>query len=300
MAGIANARLEAPAPEIEPEDRLASHPHAGPLTQKTEACLLLARQQVDRAADHPFEPAEQLLAVGGVAQGGGGQGHHHVDLRLVGGGPQPAHGPDRRGCPVSRDTAGPGDFGSQVEKRPPTEHRCQHAVPAGIHHHQMERATPEIEHGHSHSRHRRDATRRPPRPIGETDGRAHVRSRRCRDHPQVVAGRMVRSGRSYWNRHTGSSAAWQRACFGSRRSGVQIPPSRHSSRRRQSARDPCGPTFKACREGALLIWWTPDRSEVCPASRDSPGDVVIRLPPPRSGNRVGIPARGSPKLPGVR
>ncbi len=158
MVGIANARLEAPAAEIEPEDRLVSHPHAGPLTEKTEACLLLARQQVDRAADHPFEPAEQLLAVGGVAQGGGGEGHHHVDLRFVGGGPESAHGPDRRGCPVSRDPSGPGDFGSQVEKRPSTEHRRQHAVAAGIHHHQMERATPEIEHGHSHSRHRRDAT----------------------------------------------------------------------------------------------------------------------------------------------
>ena len=157
LAGIPDPRLQAPAPEVESEDRVAAHPHAGPLADEAEAGLLLAGQQGDRAADDPFEPAEELHPVVGVPEGGGGQRHHHVDPRLIGGGPEPAHGPHRGGRPVGGNPTGPGHFGPQMEERPATEHRGQRPGPGRIHHHQVEGATPEIEHGHPHSRHRRDA-----------------------------------------------------------------------------------------------------------------------------------------------
>ena len=40
-------------------------------------------------------------------------------------------------------------------------------------------------------------------------------------------GRRAAVRRVYAGRHTGSGAVWQRAAFGTQRSRVQIPPSRH-------------------------------------------------------------------------
>ena len=108
--------------------------------------------------EHPLEPAEQPGAVVGVPQRGGGQGHHHVDSGLLGGGLQPAHRADRRGRPVGGHAAGAGHLGPEMEERPAAQHRRQDAVPGGVHHHQMERAAAQVEDGYAHGRHRRDAT----------------------------------------------------------------------------------------------------------------------------------------------
>ena len=158
LVGVADAGLQAAAPEVEAEDRLGAHPHPGALAQEAEPGLFLAGEQGDGAPEDPLEPGQQGRSVGGVPEGGGGHGHHQVRPRVVGGGPEAVDGPHRRGRPVGGDPTGPGHLGAEVEERPPAQHRLEHAVPGGVHHHQVEGAAPQVEDGNADGRHRRDAT----------------------------------------------------------------------------------------------------------------------------------------------
>ena len=153
----ADARLEAPSAQIEAEHRVATHPDAGPLAEEAEPGLLLAAQQGDLVAQHLLEPADQPGPVVGVAEGGCGQRHHHVHAGVVARGGEPSHGADRRGGPVGRHAPGSGHLGPEVQERPAAQHRHQHPLPRRVDHHQVEGAAAQVEDGHAHGRHRRDA-----------------------------------------------------------------------------------------------------------------------------------------------
>ena len=154
----ADARLQAPTTEIEAEDRLLTHPDAGPLPEEAQPGLLLAGEQGDRTSQDLLEAAEELGPVGRVAEGGRGQRHHDVDARVVRRSPEPTHRAHRRGGPVGGHAPGPGHLGPEVEERPAAQHRGQHSVPGRVDHHQVERAAAQVEDGDAHGRHRRDAT----------------------------------------------------------------------------------------------------------------------------------------------
>ena len=121
----ADAGLQAPAAEVQPEHGCVPDPHAGPLAEKAEPGLLLAGQQGDRAAQDPLHPGHEPVAVVGVPQCGGGHGHHHVGPGVLGGDVQALDGANGEGRPVAGDPAGAGHLGPEVQERPPAEHRAR-------------------------------------------------------------------------------------------------------------------------------------------------------------------------------
>ena len=110
-------------PRSRPRTGSRPDPDSGPLAEEAQSGLLLAGQQGDGGSEHLFESAEQLGAVGRIAQGRRGQGHHHVDAGVVGSGPEPAHGAHRGGRPVGRDAPGAGHLGPEVKEGAPAQHR---------------------------------------------------------------------------------------------------------------------------------------------------------------------------------
>ncbi len=165
-----DARLEAPASEVQPQHRVVAHPDPGALPQEAQARLLLAAQQRDPVTQDPLEPVEQPPSVAGVPQCGRGHRHHHVGTGVVGRHPQSADRPYRCRRPVGGDVPRPGHLGAQVEERTPAQHRIQPAVAGGVHHHQVERIAAQVEYGYSHGGHRRDAI-----PYGGVGGTPPVR-----------------------------------------------------------------------------------------------------------------------------
>src|SRR5580698_8113616 len=92
-------------------------------------------------------------------------------------------------------------------------------------------------------------------------------------HPFAALKHPVQTARIRPGSHTGCGAAWQRACFGSRRSGVQIP----ASRRRG-----LDPHWSGPRRPVLL--WSPRlRSLWHTDGVTDPGELVD---PPPSGGQV--------------
>ena len=97
--------------------------------------------------------SNKVAPLDSVSQRGSGQRHHHIDPGFIGGLSETTHHPGGEGGPIRRHAAGTGHLGAEVEERTSPEHRDQHAVTAGVHHHEVERAAPEIEHGNTDRRH---------------------------------------------------------------------------------------------------------------------------------------------------
>ena len=203
LVGIADTGFQAPAAQIEPENGIGSHPHAGPLAIEAQPGFLLAAQERDGAAHDCLQPAQQTGPVGRVAEGGGGQCHHHVDAGFVGGRPEATNHPGGNRRSVGRHTTGAGHLGAEMEEGATPEDGNQHAVPSSVHHHEMERAASEIEDGNTYGRHRRDAI-----PLtgfargvcpADASGGVH-RSRRWRASPNLGC---LESRSSGWRRHRG-------------------------------------------------------------------------------------------------
>ena len=162
-----DAGLEASSAEIQPEYRGVPHPDPGPLTEEAQPGLLLARQQGDGAPEDPLHPGEKRRAVPGVTQCGGGERHDHVGTGVLGRAVEPLDGAHRQGRPVPGDPTGARHLGAQVQERTAAEHRLEATVTGRVDHHEVERATAQVEYGYTHGGHRRDAIP-PPRGSGCT------------------------------------------------------------------------------------------------------------------------------------
>ena len=110
LVAAAHGHLEAPPAEVEPENGPRAHPNPGPLTDEAQSGFLLSLEHPHRRPHHPFEPGHHVGAVTGVADGGGGQCHHHIGLYFIESPSETTGGRHRRGQAVGRDRA-PGSNG---------------------------------------------------------------------------------------------------------------------------------------------------------------------------------------------